>query len=605
MKIIALLLLLLGITPFAAMPDEAKSCVGEYDGSNWTDGCWGSHKIGPVTRQGFWNDGYLNGEGIYAHDNGTIYKGGFKNGDFHGKGTYEFPSGHFYIGDFHFDLYHGQGTFIWRNGDKYTGEWEFDARHGQGTLVYADGDKYTGEYYDNNKQGQGTYIYANGDKYIGEHYLDLMHGQGTFIWRNGDKYIGEWEDDKKHGQGTYTWPNGDKYTGEYYGNKKQGQGTYIYANGDKYIGEHYGDLMHGQGTFTWKDGEKYIGEWNGDSMHGQGSYMWSDGDKYSGEWVFGVKEGQGKYLWTDGRQYNGEYYNDLMHGNGKYIYPNNDIYEGQFKDDKKHGKGVFTHADGIIEEGEWINDEFIEDSKIIKYADSYNSEKLMEASSGTGFIVSRLGHIVTNHHVIEHCEKIRVRNINIPSTEAHVLARDEINDLVILKANIESSRVLSISRNSPENLQEIFVAGFPFGTKVSNSLKFTKGIVSALSGIGDNLSDITIDAAINPGNSGGPIVSLNGAIVGVTKEKLDANAVMKETGYISENTNFGIKSNILSNLLLGEGIDFEISSSSEAIPSSELGELLTLTTYFVGCEMTLAQIRKFQASKVLYSDLLP
>ena len=113
--------------------------------------------------------------------------------------------------------------------------------------------------------------------------------------------------------------------------------------------------------------------------------------------------------------------------------------------------------------------------------------------------------------------------------------------MVILKADIESSRVLSISKNTPENLQEIFVAGFPFGTKVSNSLKFTKGIVSALSGIGDNLSDITIDAAINPGNSGGPIVSLNGAIVGVTKEKLDANAVMRETGYISENTNFGIK----------------------------------------------------------------
>ncbi|MBM38369.1 MAG: hypothetical protein CMO97_04780 [Woeseia sp.] len=51
MKIIALLLLLLGTTPFVVMSDEAKSCVGDYDDSNWTDGCWGSHKKGPVTKR--------------------------------------------------------------------------------------------------------------------------------------------------------------------------------------------------------------------------------------------------------------------------------------------------------------------------------------------------------------------------------------------------------------------------------------------------------------------------------------------------------------------------------------------------------------------------
>ena len=132
MKIIALLLLLLGITPFAAIPDEAKSCVGDYDGSNWTDGCWGSHKKGPITKQGFWQDGYLNGEGIYAHDDGTIYKGGFKNDEFHGKGTYEFPSGHFYIGDFRFDLFMAKAPTTWPDGTKYIGEWKHDQKQGQG-----------------------------------------------------------------------------------------------------------------------------------------------------------------------------------------------------------------------------------------------------------------------------------------------------------------------------------------------------------------------------------------------------------------------------------------------------------------------------------------
>ena len=136
-------------------------------------------------------------------------------------------------------------------------------------------------------------------------------------------------------------------------------------------------------------------------------------------------------------------------------------------------------------------------------------------------------------------------------------------------------------------------------------MKYSQGIVSALTGVGDNFSDITIDAAVNPGNSGGPIVNLSGDIVGVTKEKLDANAVLKEIGYISENTNFGIKSNILSNLLLGNGMDIEVSQSSEPITRSELDKLLTATTYFVACEMTMAQIRKLQTKKVMYRNLLP
>ena len=62
-------------------------------------------------------------------------------------------------------------------------------------------------------------------------------------------------------------------------------------------------------------------------------------------------------------------------------------------------------------------------------------------------------------------------------------------------------------------MQEIIVTGYPFGDAISSSIKFTQGIVSSMSGIGDNYSQIQIDAALQPGNSGGPIVDEFGNVV--------------------------------------------------------------------------------------------
>ena len=86
--------------------------------------------------------------------------------------------------------------------------------------------------------------------------------------------------------------------------------------------------------------------------------------------------------------------------------------------------------------------------------------------------------------------------------------------------------VFSLSPSNPFPLQEIIVAGFPFGNAVSNSIKFTKGIVSSVTGLGNNYSQIQIDAALQPGNSGGPIVDEKN-IVAVAVAKLDLKKVME------------------------------------------------------------------------------
>ena len=73
--------------------------------------------------------------------------------------------------------------------------------------------------------------------------------------------------------------------------------------------------------------------------------------------------------------------------------------------------------------------------------------------------------------------------------------------------------MINIGSGKATLMEDIYVAGYPFGKVVSGSVKITKGVVSSLSGLGDNYSNLQIDAALQPGNSGGPIINQNGEVI--------------------------------------------------------------------------------------------
>ena len=227
--------------------------------------------------------------------------------------------------------------------------------------------------------------------------------------------------------------------------------------------------------------------------------------------------------------------------------------------------------------------------------------KPIAAASGTGFAVTRSGHIVTNHHVINGCNDVKVHYEGkiIPAT---VLSTDPLNDLALLKADFKPTTVLPLSKKNPELMEDVFVAGFPFGKNISSSVKITKGIISSLTGLGDNYSNIQIDAALQPGNSGGPIFDEKGNVVAVAVAKLDLKKVIEHFGVIPENTNFGIKANIVSNLLASNNITTG-APNTKAISKSKLGKAVSNATYYLSCWMTMAQIQKMQSQKVIFSDL--
>ncbi len=186
--------------------------------------------------------------------------------------------------------------------------------------------------------------------------------------------------------------------------------------------------------------------------------------------------------------------------------------------------------------------------------------------------------------------------------ETTILARDKVNDLAVLKAKFSPQDVLSLSNEQPELMQDIFVAGYPFGTSLSSSLKITKGIVSSLAGLGDNYSQVQVDAALQPGNSGGPIFDEKGNVVAVAVAKLDLKNVVDRWGVVPENTNFGIKANVLSNLLDSQNIS-RPSPSRYGVSKRILGQKISQSTFHLSCLMTAARISEMRSQKVLFTDL--
>jgi len=227
-------------------------------------------------------------------------------------------------------------------------------------------------------------------------------------------------------------------------------------------------------------------------------------------------------------------------------------------------------------------------------------DKIYKVSSGSGFYVSDDGHIITNHHVVEGCQDTKV-HLKGNVLEAKQIATDRRNDLALLKIVEKPGYAFALSAESPFPLQEVIVAGYPFGERVSSNIKFTQGVVSAVAGLGNDYSQIQIDAAIQPGNSGGPIIDQDGNVVGVAVAKLSLKRILKDYGVVPENTNFGVKASAVRNLLEGNKIPIKPPNKTK-ISKRQLSSLATEGTVFLSCWMNVAQIAKYKTHKVLFNN---
>jgi serine protease Do len=143
-------------------------------------------------------------------------------------------------------------------------------------------------------------------------------------------------------------------------------------------------------------------------------------------------------------------------------------------------------------------------------------KEFKQRSLGSGFILDKEGYIVTNNHVVEDADKIKVRLSNEKEFDAEVVGRDPKTDLALIKIN-DADNLTPMPMGNSDKIEVgswVVAIGSPFGFEQT----VTAGIVSAKGrflGSGEYDDFLQTDASINPGNSGGPLINMNGEVVGI------------------------------------------------------------------------------------------
>jgi 2-alkenal reductase len=167
---------------------------------------------------------------------------------------------------------------------------------------------------------------------------------------------------------------------------------------------------------------------------------------------------------------------------------------------------------------------------------------VISSGTGSGFVLDKDAHIVTNNHVVDGSKQIEIDFYDGTLAWADVVGVDPNSDLAVLKVDVPDDQLHPISFGDSDALQvgeTVLAIGSPFG----EDWTLTSGIISGLNRTIQGLNEFSIggviqtDAAINPGNSGGPLLNLDGQIIGV-------NAQIATTTESNSGVGFAIPGNL-------------------------------------------------------------
>ena len=236
----------------------------------------------------------------------------------------------------------------------------------------------------------------------------------------------------------------------------------------------------------------------------------------------------------------------------------------------------------IIKENSVITTKFTKypksnDAKYVKTFDpisltSNTKKPIGWAGNGSGVIISKSGHIITNHHVIEDAEKIEVEFMlddELQKFNAEVIQVDKTNDLAVLK--IFDMNFDGIAE-PPYNFKfrgsdvgtKVYAFGYPMAlTVMGKEIKVTDGMISSKSGFDGDITTYQITAPIQGGNSGGPLFDEQANLIGI-----NSSGIRKD---IADNVAYSIKTSYVSNLLdvLPKSIELPSSTRLKSLPLTE------------------------------------
>lgn len=201
-------------------------------------------------------------------------------------------------------------------------------------------------------------------------------------------------------------------------------------------------------------------------------------------------------------------------------------------------------------------------------------------STGTGLYINKR-HVVTNAHVIETCDTVRIKG----KGRARVVSVDRASDLAVLQTpNTAASGYLKFRGGQGVRPGErVIVVSYPLQGIVTSNATITTGNVSALAGPGNDRRLIQITAPVQSGSSGAPVLDMSGHVVGVVVAKLDALSVAKVTGEIPQNVNFAVNSNIVTTLLDANGIQYRKEKSIRSRSAPDVASSANPYTRVIEC----------------------
>jgi S1-C subfamily serine protease len=179
----------------------------------------------------------------------------------------------------------------------------------------------------------------------------------------------------------------------------------------------------------------------------------------------------------------------------------------------------------------------------------------VDVGRGSGFIYDRNGHIITNAHVVNNADEIRVTFNDGYVTEAELVGQDVFSDLAVIKVETSSDRLLPLSLADSDNVrvgERAIAIGNPFGLSSSMTVGIVSGLgrqlasaelidSTAIPGF-QNPSIIQVDTDVNPGNSGGPLLNSHGDVIGV-------NTAIRTDSGIFEGVAFAVPANTVNRVI--------------------------------------------------------
>lgn len=207
-----------------------------------------------------------------------------------------------------------------------------------------------------------------------------------------------------------------------------------------------------------------------------------------------------------------------------------------------------------------------------------SKEKLESGpKSGTGFLLSEQGYIVTNYHVVNNANNIVVKGVNgdfYAMQPAEIVASDKNTDLAIIKLknpNVTYTQPPFYLQTEVANTGEsVFLLGYPLTGSMGEEVKLTTGVVSSKTGYQGDIGSYQVSAPAQPGNSGGPLLDKKGNLIGVVNAKImDA-----------ENVTYVVKTAYLKTLIELAGLDVTFLSANE-LSGLELSEQVKQVSPYV------------------------